>query len=378
MTPLKIIALFFISLFLFTGCSVKVEQKKEISKANFQKADMALISGFKEDNLDKALSVFIKDCAASKKDPRLAPVCLEASKNKNLKNPSKFFTENFTAYQLISDEGDDEGLITGYYEPLLHGSLYRTNKYKYPVYGVPKDLLTISLSSAYPALSNYRLRGKIQGKKVVPYETRAQIDKIDYKKSETLKPICFVDDKIDLFFLQIQGSGKVQLQNGRIINVGYGAQNGRPYYSIGRKLIQMEAIKREDVSLQSIKKWLIENPKQRDEILNLNQSYVFFNRNKKTATGSLGTELTANRNLAVDRKNIPLGFPVFINTTNPVTEKPINQLMVAADTGGAIKGKIRADLFFGNGNKARELAGKMKQKGKLFIFIPNSTQKKKD
>jgi len=375
MTPFKIIALFFISLLLFTGCSMKMEQKKDISQANFQKTDISSISGFHDDNFDKAISVFIKDCAASKKDSRLTSVCLKATKS--IQNPKQFFTENFTTYQLISDEGDKEGLITGYYEPLLQGSLHKTNRYKYPVYAVPKDLLTISLSSAYPSLSNYRLRGKIEGNKVVPYDTREEIDTKDYKKSKTLKPLCFVDDKIDLFFLQIQGSGKVQLQNGEIINVGYGGQNGHQYYAIGKKLLEMGVIEKENISLQSIKKWLEMNPSKTDEILNLNKSYVFFNKSNKTATGSLGTELTANRNLAVDRKNIPLGFPVFINTTNPLTKKPINQLMVAADTGGAIKGKIRADLFFGNGQKARELAGKMKQKGKLFIFIPNNSIKEK-
>jgi len=378
MNSLKIIALFFISLLLFTGCSHKIEQKKNISKANFQKIDMEDIEGFETDNLAKALKVFIKDCSASKKDPKLAKVCYQAKQNSSFENPKEFFLHNFTAYQLLSDEGDKEGLITGYYEPLLQGSYYRTNRFKYPVYAVPHDLVTVNLSSVYPSLSDYRLRGKLQGNKVVPYETREEIDAIDYRKTKRLKPICFVDDKIDLFFLQIQGSGKVQLPNGKFINVGYGGQNGRTYYSIGRKLIEIDAVKREDMSLQAIKKWLLENPSQIDEILNLNQSYVFFNKSSKTATGSLGTQLTANRNLAVDRRNIPLGFPVFINTTNPITNKPINKLMIAADTGGAIKGKIRADFFFGNGNKARELAGRMKQEGELFIFLPNIKTKKKD
>ena len=378
MNSLKIIALFFISLLLFTGCSHKIEQKKNISKANFQKIDMEDIKGFETDNFAKALKVFIKDCSASKKDPKLGKVCYQAKQYSSFENPKEFFLNNFTAYQLLSDEGDKEGLITGYYEPLLQGSYYRTNRFKYPVYAVPHDLVTVNLSSVYPSLSDYRLRGKLQGNKVVPYETREEIEAIDYRKTKRLKPICFVDDKIDLFFLQIQGSGKVQLPNGKFINIGYGGQNGRSYYSIGRKLIEIGAVKREDMSLQAIKKWLEKNPSRVDEILNLNQSYVFFNKSSKTATGSLGTQLTANRNIAVDRRNIPLGFPVFINTTNPITKKPINKLMIAADTGGAIKGKIRADFFFGNGNKARELAGRMKQEGELFIFLPNIKTKKKD
>ena len=375
MSPFKIITLLFISLVLFTGCSQKIEQKKNISKANFQKIDMKDISGFENDDLEKALKVFIKDCQASKKNPILKQVCLKAEED-DIDNAKDFFLNHFNAYQLLSDEQDKEGLITGYYEPLLQGSYHKTNRFKYPIYAVPKNLLTIDLSSAYPSLSKYRLRGKIKGNKIVPYETREEIDSIDYKTTKDLKPICFVDDKIDLFFLQIQGSGKVQLPNGKFINIGYAGQNGHAYYAIGKKLIEMGVIERENMSLQSIRKWLLENPDQRDEILNLNKSYVFFRQSKKTATGSLGTQLTANRNLAVDRKNIPLGFPVFINTTNPVTDEPINKLMVAADTGGAIKGKVRADFFFGNGALARELAGKMKQEGELFIFLPKDTEKK--
>ena len=358
MSPFKIIALLFISLVLFTGCSQKIEQKKNISKANFQKVDMKNIDGFEKDDLTKALKVFIKDCQASKKNPTLTQVCLKAEEDDTLDNAKDFFLNHFTAYQLLSDEEDKEGLITGYYEPLLQGSYYKTKRYKYPVYAVPKNLLRIDLSSAYPSLSKYRLRGKIEGNKIVPYETREEIDAIDYKTTKNLKPICFVDDKIDLFFLQIQGSGKVQLPNGKFINIGYAGQNGHAYYAIGKKLIEMGVIERKDMSLQSIRKWLLENPDRRDEILNLNKSYVFFQQSTK------------NRNLAVDRKNIPLGFPVFINTSNPVTEEPINKLMIAADTGGAIKGKVRADFFFGNGAQARELAGKMKQDGELFIFLP--------
>ncbi|MDC0933018.1 MltA domain-containing protein [Arcobacteraceae bacterium] len=378
MSLLKIITLLFVLFVLFTGCSQKIEHIETISKANFQKVEMQNLQGFENDNLTKALKVFIKDCQASQKNPNLKEVCLKAQEDDILRDAKEFFLQHFTAYQIVSDEEGKEGLITGYYEPLLQGSYTQTNRYKYPVYSVPKDLLTIQLSKAYPSLSNYRLRGKLKGNTVVPYETREEIEALDYKTAQNLKPICFVDNKIDLFFLQIQGSGKVELPDGEYINIGYGGQNGHPYYAIGRKLIEIGVIEKKDISLQTIREWLVQNPEKADGILNLNQSYVFFRQSEKTATGSLGTELTANRNLAVDRKNIPLGFPVFINTTNPITEEPINRLMIAADTGGAIKGKIRADFFFGNGSKARELAGKMKQEGELFVFLPNNKIEKKD
>ena len=374
----KIVVLFTTFIILFTGCSSKIEQKKFISEANFKITDWDKVKGFKIDDHEEALKVFIKDCQASKKDPKLSDVCAIAQTQSSLSNPKSFFTNNFQPYQLISDEGDKNGLITGYYEPLLQGSYYKTKRFKYPLYAVPNNLITVDLSSVYPDLSDYRLRGKIVGNKLVPFESREELEKIDYRTTNTLKPICFVDNKIDLFFLQIQGSGKVKLPNNKFINVGYGGQNGHPYYAIGRKLLEMKVIEKEDISLQSIKKWLEENPSQIDEILNLNKSYVFFTKSQKSATGSLGTELTANRNIAVDRKNIPLGFPVFINTSNPITNEPINKLMIAADTGGAIKGKIRADFFFGYGELAKELAGKMKQQGKLFILIPNKYEHKKD
>jgi membrane-bound lytic murein transglycosylase A len=378
MKTLKIFVLFLLSVILFTGCSSKIEQKTNISKANFKTMDWDDLNGFETDNFTKALKVFSKDCLASKKDNRLKNVCLKAEAPMNIENPKDFFKNNFKPYQLISDEDDTTGLITGYYEPLLQGSYTQTKKFQYPIYAVPSNLITVDLSKAHPNLSDYTLRGKLEGNKVVPYDTRKELADIDYKTSKYLKPICFVDDKIDLFFLHIQGSGKVKLPDGKLINIGYGAQNGHQYYSIGRKLIEIGVIKKEDISLQSIKRWLVANPSRVDEILNLNKSYIFFHKNIKTATGSLGTQLTANRNIAVDRKNIPLGFPVFINTTNPITQEPINQLMVAADTGGAIKGKIRADLFFGNGDKARELAGKMKEDGKLYILLPNQEKVTKD
>lgn len=362
------IALFiiFAGLLYYSCCPKIYEKKQHITKADLEKYTWDNIEGFYKDNLRIALEVFKKDCERSKRYTALKEVCEESFK---AVNPEEFFTSNFTPYKLIGENKEEQGLITGYYEPLLHGSLTKTNKYKYPIYKTPKDLLVVDLGSVYPDLKKYRLRGKISGNKVIPYDSRESIEK---KDGNGFEAICYVDDKIDLFFLQIQGSGKVKLEDGTILNIGYAQQNGRAYYAIGRKLIEEGYIKKENISLQSIKKWLSENPQRMDEILNLNESYIFFRQSSKTATGSLGTQLTANRNLAVDRKFIPLGFPVFINTTDPIENKPINRLMVAADTGGAIKGEIRADFFFGNGKTAEELAGKMKQKGSLYILIPKN------
>jgi len=378
MCILKKSVLYSIALFIFIGCSSKIEQKPNISKANFQKILWKDLDGFKSDDLGTALEVFQKDCQSSSRYKNLTDVCTKASEPQYLQNPSSFFIQNFNPYQLLSDDGDTTGMITGYYEPLLQGSYTQTKRFQYPVYEVPSNLITINLKKFATIDSNSIVRGKLYNNTIIPYQTREEIESINHKDNTNLTPICFVDNKIDLFFLQIQGSGKIQLTDGSFINIGYGEQNGHSYYAIGKKLIEMGAIQREDISLQSIKKWLEEHPDTIDEILNFNKSYVFFKQSTQTATGSLGTELTANRNIAVDRKNIPLGFPVFINTTNPITKQPIKKLMVAADTGGAIKGKIRADLFFGYGEAAAQLAGKMKQQGELFLLIPNTINTHKE
>ena len=362
----SIITLLFI--ILFTGCSqketIKFQTLKGISKAKVKKIDIQDINGFYEDDLYLAFDVFKKDCVRAKRYELFKDVCAKAE---NFTNPSQFFSENFTAYELYNDNGTNNGLITGYYEPLLYGSRTKSEKYKYPVYKAPKDMYTIDLSDAYPELKKYnRLRGKIVNGKIVAYDDRAQLNKRD-----DLEPIVYVDDEIDLFFLQIQGSGKVTLDTGETINVGYSNQNGHKYFAIGRALLKEGVLKKTGASLQGIKKYLKLNPHRIEEILNKNKSYIFFVENKKSATGALGTELTAGRNLAVDRRYIPLGMPVFINTKSSVSQEKINRLMVAADVGGAIKGEIRADFFFGNGSEAELQAGGMKEKGKLTILVPN-------
>lgn len=358
--------------FFFLGCSQKYEQKSAISQANLKQISWESIKEFDSDNLPIALEVFQKACEKSIRNPLLKEVCELSSTDIT---PEEFFHKNFTPYKLIGDEGQEEGLITGYYEPILHGSLTRTERYQYPIYKRPDDLLIIDLDGVYEELKDYRLRGKVVGNKVIPYYSREELEK---GVKPDLEPICYVDDKIGLFFMQIQGSGKIKLEDGTILNVGYSDQNGRPYYAIGKKLIEEEHIEKEDISLQSIRAWLEKNPEKIDEILNLNESYIFFKKSEQAATGSLGVELVPFRNLAVDRNYIPLGFPVFINTTNPLDNTPIRQLMVAADTGGAIKGEIRADFFFGSGDEAKELAGKMKQKGNLYILIPNNIKDAQD
>lgn len=362
MKPFFSYATYFFLLLIITGCTPKYEKFENISQGNFAKSSWSDLEDFQDDDLESAFEVFKLGCEKSQRFALLKESCLKANEYDNALD---FFQENFVPHKLYDDSHNDEGLITGYYEPLLKGSRTKSQQYQYPIFKQPKDLIVVDLSSVYPELSKYRLRGKIVGNKLVPYEDRANI-----KEDENKEVICYVDDKIDLFFLHIQGSGRVQLDSGEIINVGYANQNGRAYNSVGKLMIAQGLLKEYGGSMQGMKKWFEEYPQQADEILNHNESYVFFHESPKSATGSLGVPLVAQRNLAVDRNYIPLGLPVYIKTKNPLTQEKISQLMVAADTGGAIKGKIRADFYWGFGEEAEETAGKMKELGKLFVLLP--------
>ena len=374
MKNLILIFLFSIlSIFSILGCSNKTEAIKkkeileevpikEIETPNGMKAvTFNEIEGFFEDDLDHALDVFKKDCDKSKKYDLFKDICHKAQFQSDGR---KFFIINFLPYKLYDSKSSDEGIITGYYEPLLYGSLIKTKRYKYPVYKIPKDLIV----SDDPKLKDYKLRGKIVENKILPYDTRKEIE--SNPNNPNYEVIAYVDDKFDLFSLQIQGSGKIQLEDGSMINIGYAQQNGWPFTGISSYMLEKGYVTRNDLSIQRIKNFFIENPSKIDEVLNTNDSYIFFRISKEGASGSLGSVLTAKRNLAVDREFVPLGMPVFLNTKNPITKEAINQLMVAADVGGAIKGEIRADFFWGFGSDAFEYAGRMKEKGKMYVLMP--------
>ena len=365
------------TLFLFSGCATKEEiisqeQKTEETQQdniktdakNMQAVTFNDIDGFYRDDLNHALEVFKKDCKKSKKNELFMNVCHKAEYETD---GYKFFTINFQPYKLLDNNSSDEGTITGYYEPLLYGSLQKNKRYKYPVYKTPKDMMIVDFVSAYPELKTYKLRGKLVDNRVIPYDSREEIEK---NPNKNLEVIAYVDNKFDLFLLHVQGSGKILLDNGELINVGYAEQNGRKFKGIGTYMLNRGYISKDELSAQGMKKYIDKNPSKADEILNQNESYVFFKKSNQGATGALGSVLTAKRNLAVDRSVIPLGMPVFLSTKNPVDKKPINQLMVAADVGGAIKGDIRADFFWGYGEDAFAYAGKMKEKGKMYILMP--------
>ena len=332
------------------------------------------VSGWHDDNPQLAWSAFLTSCGALKNQPAWQSVCSVAAA---FNEPSRdvlyrFFELNFTPYQVVNPDGSDGGLVTGYYEPLLHGSRTRSARYRYPVHGVPDDLLVIDLGELYPDLKNMRLRGRLEGRRVVPYFNRAQIDA--GSAAVAGKEIVWVEDAVELFFLQIQGSGRVKLDSGETLRLGYADQNGYPYRSIGRLLVDRGDLPLERASMQGIKAWAKQHPAKLQELLNYNASYVFFRElppDLPGPLGALGVPLTARRSIAVDARYIPLGAPVFLATTMPNSRQPLNRLMLAQDTGGAIRGAVRADFFWGFGDEAGALAGRMRQSGKMWVLLPN-------
>jgi len=343
------------------------------AEPSMQPANWEDLPGWRDDNPAEAWGAFLTSCGALKAKNAWRDLCAVAARMTppDRETARRFFQENFAPHQMIDPEGQATGLITGYYEPLLRGSRQPSRHYRFPVYGVPDDLLVIDLTELYPDLKGMRLRGRIEGRRVVPYYDRAQIE--DGKAVLRGKELVWVDDAIELFFLQIQGSGRVQLDDGSTLRVGYADQNGHPYRSIGRWLVERGELPLEKASMQGIQTWARQNPGRLTEMLNHNASYVFFRELPADLTGplgALGVPLTARRSVAIDPRFVPLGVPVFVATTWPNAAKPLNRLMMAQDTGGAIRGPVRADYFWGFGKEAAREAGRMRQPLRMWVLLP--------
>lgn len=345
-------------------------------------ANWSDIDGFAEDDLSAAWGAWTQSCSTLMNKPQWQAVCATA---KTLKKPNKqvvqaYFVQNFNVYSATNLDGTDTGLITGYYEPLLKGSRTKSSQYPYPLYRQPNDLVTVELGDVYPELKNKRVRGKLvankqDGQKLVPYMTRAEIEATPAPLAGS--ELLWINDIIDVFFLQVQGSGLVKLDNGENVHVGYADQNGQIYNSIGRILVDRGELTLDQASMQGIKNWARSNMNKLRDLLNSNPSYVFFRElpaGLPGPLGALGVPISAERSVAVDPKFVPLGVPLFLSTTQPNSTTPLKRLMVAQDTGGAIKGGVRADFFWGAGDDAGKLAGAMKQTGKIWVLLPKDFQ----
>jgi len=376
---MKRLFLFFLLLIFLNGCIGKPVEPPPVTPsvdAEFrplQEVSWSQVNGWLLDRPAAALEAFKNSCRAIAKRQEWQQVCASAKKVPvdDESAARTFFEELFQPYRVVNKDGDSHGLITGYYGPELDGSREKTDMYRYPLYRQPDDLLVIDLSQLYPELGRYRLRGRVVGNRIVPYFERGEIDSGENPLSG--QELFWVKDPVELFFLHIQGSGRIRLPDGKRMMVGYANQNGHPYRSIGKLLLERHEMTRDQMSMQNIRRWVEKNPDAGRELLAENPSYVFFRKlpeDIQSPPGALGIPLTPLRSLAVDPRTIPLGAPVFLSTTYPGTDFPLKQLMVAQDTGGAIKGEVRADFFWGMGNDAGKVAGKMKQDGQLWVLLP--------
>jgi membrane-bound lytic murein transglycosylase A len=289
-----------------------------------------------------------------------------------------FFEANFTPFALSNAAtGSATGLFTGYYEPEVAGSRIATPAYRTPLLSRPPDLMQVDLGDFAPDLKGRHITGRLRAGTLVPYYDRAEIEAGALARRRL--EILWLADPVDAFVLQIQGSGRVRLPDGRVVRVTYAGQNGRPYVPIGRVLADRGEMRLDAVSMPAIRAWLAAHPDQAKAVMDQNPSYVFFReaddlRPDDGPPGALGANLTPGRSAAVDPAFIPLGAPLFVATTDPLNGATLRRLMVAEDTGGAIKGPVRADLFWGWGKDAETRAGLMRAQGTAWVLLPRGPE----
>jgi membrane-bound lytic murein transglycosylase A len=350
------------------------------STARFEPVSWSKLLGWRSDDALAAWPALVSSCSVIHARAEWQSFCgaVVASSPGDAEFVRAFLQQHLTPYRVVRVTGrkrEHTGLITGYYEPLLMGARERSEKFATPLYGRPDDLLVVDLAAVIPELKGKRVRGRLDGNKVVPFYSRAETRGA---KSLEGHEIVWVESALDAFLLEVQGSGRVQLTTGETIRLQYDDQNGHPYRSIGKYLVDQGVMPLEQVNMPAIRAWLTANPQRLREVLDSNPSVVFFREQPLDDAaigpkGALGVPLTAGRSIAIDPKFGTLGAPVFLATTAPGTGLPLRRLTVAQDTGGAIAGPVRADLFFGFGAAAGEQAGLMKHDGQMWLLWPKGS-----
>jgi len=355
--------------------------------------DFAQLPGWAEDDAAAALASFQRSCArlaVMPADQRLGGAGLAAERGGQAQSwralcaeartvatgdpqaARRFFEAGLQPFA-VSAAGQSNALLTGYYEPELRGARSPGGEFQTPLLGRPLDLVTFDLGDFFSDLKGRHGAGRVVNGRLVPYYTRAEID-AGALEAQRLA-ILWLASPIDAFFLQIQGAGRIDLADGHVVRVAYAGQNGLPYVPIGRVLVQRGALSADQVSEQSIRAWLLAHPAEARAVMEENPDYVFFRELRDYPAnlgppGALGAALTPGRSLAIDRAFIPLGAPVFVATTDPLSGAPLQRLMVAQDLGGAITGPLRADIFFGWGAEAGARAGRMNAAGTEYLLLP--------
>ncbi|MBU3574601.1 murein transglycosylase A [Polynucleobacter sp. UK-Mo-2m-Kol15] len=328
------------------------------SIAGFRLVSWQDLPGWQEDDLTQAWSAWLKSCEALRKrngEINWRQVCFQASEisARDKQAIRQYFEGNFQAYEVRnSATGKESGLITGYYEPVMAGSQTRTATYSVPLYGLPRAWKVTKPSPA-PTRAELMSSGVLRGSE-----------------------IAWVQDPVAAAFMQIQGSGKIRLEDGRVLRLGYAGTNDQPFKSFAQWLLDRKEITRGEATMQGISAWAKRNPGRVEEMLNANPRFVFFKELPGNVSadlgpiGALGVPLTTERSIAIDLKAMPLGAPVFLSTTKPLSSQILQKLVMAQDTGKAIVGGVRADYYWGSGDSAGELAGRMKQDGKMWLLLP--------
>lgn len=294
----------------------------------------------------------------------------------DMKELTDMIRQRFNVYQSVGSDGRGGVLYTGYYEPILEGSLTPDENYRWPLYKRPGDLMAIDLGLFKPKFKGEKIVARYDGSGIVPYFSREEIDSSRVLSGRELE-IAWLEDPIDVFFLHIQGSGQIMLENGVRLRVNYSASNGRPYRSIGGLLINQGIITRDEMNIPRLREYLRDNPSQREEILNYNESYVFFRVVEEGPLGNIEVPLTPGRSIATDSRLFPKGSLVYICAEKPIIDDsgtiiawvPFSRFALNQDTGGAIKGPGRVDLFWGSGETAGIAAGQMKNEGNLYFLV---------
>lgn len=368
---------------LLCSCSTVPEKKPEITKKiRYEAVSDRVYSDISDSEWAAALASFRRSCATQAKKALWKDVCLK-SNNTVATDAAAFFTENFSPWKVYVDDVEiesrdvvatsDIGLMTGYYEPLLYVYDKKVGKFTTPILATPDDLIIVDLATLYPKLKGMRLRGKVEGRKLVPYDERSEIVK---RKDLHKYAIAWSNDPVEVFFLQIQGSGRLLTQTGEMIRVGYDDQNGHAYKAIGGWLVRKGYMKKEEVSMQNIKRWAEKNPKRLNQLLNQNPSFVFFKTRiaaepDEGPIGAQGVPLTPQASVAVDRRYMKLGTPLIVQASQENPSLEFKRPVIAQDTGGAIRGPLRFDFFWGFGDIAGANAGKQKSSVKAWVLLPN-------
>ncbi|MBR7002447.1 MAG: MltA domain-containing protein [Neisseriaceae bacterium] len=364
--------------------------------------DYTALPSWVHQNFSGSLKSFQNSCRALINQPQWAEVCRIAQATPQ-SAAKAFFEQNFTPWT-VSQNGQLAGTVTGYYEPGLSGDFTQTATAKYPIYGVPNDFVTVPYSGQsgrvkiaktgensgvispngsyiantadFPNRSKSgKLKGRFSGSQFVPYYTRAQINASAINGKAPI--IAYADNAVELFFLHIQGSGRLITPNGQTIRLSFADKNDHNYVSIGKYMADKGYLPLSQTSMQGIKQWIATHPEKLAEVLGQNPSFIFFSRQDNAdegPNGALGVPLTGGFSAAVDRRHIVLGSPIFVATTDPRNGKALNRLMMAQDTGSAINGAVRIDFFWGFGDEAGQIAGKMKHTGYVWTLLPNGMQ----